>query len=153
MYNQKLSITEGQTAQWSHDTKWVIRSCQSQKDTQHNGQKTKDKMTNLINVSLENNWETELFWKYFYFCKILTAFNQWMRVGYRVTVFNGTFNNISAILWWSDLLVEDTGVPWENHWPAAIQTVSYNAVSSTPHLSGIRTHNVSGDISTGCIGS
>jgi hypothetical protein len=30
-------------------------------------------------------------------------------------VFNATFNNISALWWWSDLLVEDTGVPGENH--------------------------------------
>ena len=34
-------------------------------------------------------------------------------------VFNATFNNISAILWWSALLVGDTGVPGENHRPAA----------------------------------
>jgi hypothetical protein len=26
-------------------------------------------------------------------------------------VFNATFNNISAILWWLILLVEETGVP------------------------------------------
>jgi hypothetical protein len=34
-------------------------------------------------------------------------------------VFNATFNNISAISWWSILLVEDTRVPGENHQPAA----------------------------------
>jgi hypothetical protein len=33
----------------------------------------------------------------------------------RVMVFNVTFNNISIILWWSVLLVEETGVPGENH--------------------------------------
>jgi len=33
-------------------------------------------------------------------------------------VFNATFNNISVILWWSVLLVEETGVPRENHQPA-----------------------------------
>jgi len=32
------------------------------------------------------------------------------RVGVRVMVFNATFNNISVILWWSVLLVEETGV-------------------------------------------
>ena len=37
----------------------------------------------------------------------------------RVIVFNATFNNISVILWWSVLLVEETGVPAENHQPAA----------------------------------
>jgi hypothetical protein len=30
-------------------------------------------------------------------------------------VFNATFNNISVISWQSDLLVEETGVPEENH--------------------------------------
>jgi hypothetical protein len=29
--------------------------------------------------------------------------------GVRVMVFNATFNNISVILWWSVLLVEETG--------------------------------------------
>jgi hypothetical protein len=32
-----------------------------------------------------------------------------------VMVFNATFNKISAILWWSVLLVEESGVPRENH--------------------------------------
>jgi ABC-type Fe3+ transport system permease subunit len=30
-------------------------------------------------------------------------------------VLNATFNNISVISWWSVLLVEETGVPGENH--------------------------------------
>jgi len=30
-------------------------------------------------------------------------------------VFNATFNNISAISWWSVLLMEETRVPGENH--------------------------------------
>ena len=34
-------------------------------------------------------------------------------------VFNDTFNNMSVISWWSVLLVEETGVPGENHGPAA----------------------------------
>jgi hypothetical protein len=37
----------------------------------------------------------------------------------RVMVFNATFNNISVISWRSVLLVEETRVPTENHWPAA----------------------------------
>jgi hypothetical protein len=37
----------------------------------------------------------------------------------RVMVFNATFNNISEILWWSVLLVEETGLPGENHRPVA----------------------------------
>ena len=63
-------------------------------------------------------------------------------------VFNAIFNNISVISWWSVLLVEETGVPGENHPSAASQrqTLSHNVVSSI-HLAmcGIQTHNVSGD--------
>jgi len=40
------------------------------------------------------------------------------RGGLRVMSFNGTFNNISVILLQSVLLVEETGVPRENHQPA-----------------------------------
>ena len=35
----------------------------------------------------------------------------------RVMVFNTTYHNISVILWQSVLLVEETGVPGENHQP------------------------------------
>ncbi len=35
-------------------------------------------------------------------------------------VFNATFNNISVISWQSVLLVEEPGVPGENHGPATI---------------------------------
>jgi len=34
-------------------------------------------------------------------------------------MFNATFKNISVISWWSVLLVEETGVPGENHRPFA----------------------------------
>ena len=37
----------------------------------------------------------------------------------RDMVFNYTFNNISAMLWSSVLLVEETGAPRENYQPAA----------------------------------
>ena len=62
-------------------------------------------------------------------------------------VFNATFNNISVISWRSVLLVEQTGVPGENHGPVAInrQTLSHNVVSNTPRLNGVRTHNYIGD--------
>jgi hypothetical protein len=46
-------------------------------------------------------------------------------------VFNATFNNNSVISWRSVLLVEET--------------LSQNVVLSTPRLSGIRTHKLSGD--------
>ena len=69
-------------------------------------------------------------------------------------VFNVTFNNISVISWQSVLLVEETGVPGENHRHVAShrQTLSHNVVSSTPRLSGVRTHNLV-VIGTDCIGS
>ena len=49
-------------------------------------------------------------------------------------VLNATFNNISAISWRSDLLVEETEVLGENHRPVAshLQTLLYNVVSNTP---------------------
>jgi hypothetical protein len=40
----------------------------------------------------------------------------------RVVVFNTTFNSISAMLWRSVLLEEETGVPIENHQPVVSQT-------------------------------
>ena len=46
-------------------------------------------------------------------------------------VFNSIFNNIPVISWQSVLLSKETGV--------------HNVVLSTPRLSGIRTHNISGD--------
>ena len=48
-------------------------------------------------------------------------------------VFNATFNNISVISWQSVLLVEETGVPGENHQAVTShwQTLSHNVVSST----------------------
>ena len=69
-------------------------------------------------------------------------------------MFNVTFNNISVISWQSVLLVEETGVPGENHRHVASdrQTLSHNVVSSTPRLSGVRTHNLV-VIGTDCIGS
>ena len=62
-------------------------------------------------------------------------------------VFNATFNNISDISWRSVLLVEETGIPGENHQPAQVPYKLYHImlISSTPRLSGTRSHNVSGD--------
>jgi hypothetical protein len=44
----------------------------------------------------------------------------------RVMVFNGTFNNISAISWWSALLVQETGVSGENHRPVGSHWQTYH---------------------------
>ena len=56
-------------------------------------------------------------------------------------VFNATFNNISALTWWSILFVVETVVPGENHRATAShrQSLSFYIVSSTPCLYGIRT--------------
>ena len=60
-------------------------------------------------------------------------------------VFNGTFNDISVISWRSVLVVEETGVPGENHKPAESQwqTLSHNVMylalgESWTHISGDR---------------
>jgi hypothetical protein len=48
-----------------------------------------------------------------WFMVINAVINGWFMV------INATFNNISAISWRSVLLVEETGVPRENHRPVA----------------------------------
>ena len=66
------------------------------------------------------------------------------------------FINISVKSWQSLLLVEETEVPAENKLPTTShrQNLSHYVVSSTPRLSGVRTHNVSDDsIGTDCTGS
>ena len=49
---------------------------------------------------------------------------------------NAIFNNIPVISWWSALLVEETGVPGENHRQVSaashLQTLSHNVASSAP---------------------
>ena len=62
-------------------------------------------------------------------------------------VLNANFNNISVTAWRSDLFVEETGVTGENHRADARhwQTLSHNVESSNLNMSGIRTHNFSGD--------
>ena len=69
------------------------------------------------------------------------------KYGVRVIVFDATFNDITLISWLSVLLGEEAEVSGENHWPVASRwhTLSHNAVSSTSLLSGVQTHNVSGD--------
>ena len=50
-------------------------------------------------------------------------------------MFNAIFNNISIILWQTVLLVEEAGIPGENHRSVASlrQTLSHNVVSCTSH--------------------
>ena len=49
-----------------------------------------------------------------------------------VRMFNATFNNISVISWRSVLLVEETGVPGENHRPVANHRQLYSCIEHTP---------------------
>ena len=60
-------------------------------------------------------------------------------------VFNATFNNFSAISCRSVLLVEETGVPGENHWPVESHRQSWSHNDVHLALIEIRTHNISGD--------
>ena len=63
-------------------------------------------------------------------------------------VLNATFNNISVISWRSVFLMEEIGVPWENHWPATShwQTLSHNVVP----LALSQIHNISTDYIGSC---
>ena len=69
-------------------------------------------------------------------------------------VFNATFNNISVMSWLLVLLVEETGVPGENHRPVAShsQTLSQNVVHLTAPWSRFEL-TTSVVIGTDCIGS
>ena len=72
----------------------------------------------------------------------------------RIMVFNTTFNNISVTLYLHIVAVSFIGggnqSTWRKAWTSCRKslsrhTLSHNVVSSTPRLSGIRTHNFSGD--------
>jgi hypothetical protein len=75
------------------------------------------------------------------YTNLIIWYKKQLRLELKIMVFHATFNNMLVMSW---LLI---GVPGENHWSAVSrrQTLSHNVVSSTPRMSGIRTHNVSGD--------
>ena len=68
-------------------------------------------------------------------------------------VFNATFNTISALSWWSVLLVEETGVYQEKATDLSHVTdkPSYHImlygvhVYTSPFMNGVRNHNFSGE--------
>jgi hypothetical protein len=86
-------------------------------------------LMNLVTskLSLGNKWISIFIYK---FTIHATGLVGWFMV------FNTTFNNISAILWQSVLLVEKIEVTGENHRPVAShwQTLSHNVACSTPHF-------------------
>jgi hypothetical protein len=57
--NQKPKVKEGQTTQWSKDTKGVIRSRKSKKERQHNGQKKTTKEPKKIYKTLHRKIKIE----------------------------------------------------------------------------------------------
>ena len=74
--------------------------------------------------------------------------------GLRGIVFAATFNNISVISWRWVLLLEETGVPGENHRPVAThwQTLSHSCIEYTSPWTGFEL-TTSVVISTDCTGS
>ena len=60
-----------------------------------------------------------------------------MSQGLWVMVFNVTFNNLSAISWWSVSLVEEIRVPGENHWSVTSHWQIYHIMLYRVHLAWV----------------
>jgi hypothetical protein len=55
-------------------------------------------------------------------------------------VFNATFSNISDILWWSVLLVEETRIHGENHQPVTTKnTGKYDSIGDKKEKKHVHT--------------
>ena len=100
----------------------------------NNVQNIMSSITILRKYAFENNvctvYAVAFSW---YWCKrfsIPLVDYSWKHV--TVMEYNATFNNISVVSWRSGLLVKKTGVPREDHRPAAShwQTLSHNIASS-----------------------
>ena len=63
-------------------------------------------------------------------------------------VFSATFSNMSTLSWLSVLIVEETGVPGENHDLPQIPYKLYQIILHRVHIvmSGIRAHNLINDM-------
>ena len=68
-------------------------------------------------------------------------------------MFNATFNNISTISWQSVLLVEETGVPRENHWPLVSHWKLYHIMLHRVHSARVGFELTLVVMDTDCIGS
>jgi len=105
------------------------------------------KTTNLGYDKIRNNGEyswiiVSITWYKSYIEKVMSVTQTWgvekqgqIWFWFRFIVFYATLNNISVMSWRSVLLVEETGVPGENHRPVAShwETLSHKVVSSTSH--------------------
>jgi hypothetical protein len=49
-------------------------------------------------------------------------------------VFNATFNNISVVSWWSDLLVEETGGSGENKFQMKNRKINISFMKMRPKI-------------------
>ena len=118
---------------------------------QYNVEKGPDNYT-AENV-LNHNFSVKEVWRRLWRRLISHHFIRGVRVRCRVIVLNVTFNNIS---WWSVLLVEETEVPRENHWPVTShwQTLSHNVgcIQYTSPWTGFKLTTLV-VIGTDCIGS
>ena len=83
----------------------------------------------------------------FYFWLFLFVMLEGLRGRISVMVFNATFSNISVISWWSVFIGGGNRSTWRKPPTCgnSLTNLSHNVVSSTPHLSGIQTHNASGE--------